>query len=316
MKFKLSNFSKILVTGGAGFIGSHLVDRLLNEGAYVRVFDNLFSGYKNNIIHNMKNKKFQFIKGDIRDREKLEKAIQDIDAVFHQAALVSVPKSVENPKLSNDINVRGSLNLLDLCKRFSVKKIVLASSCAVYGESKNLPSKEDHFLNPISPYSIDKMAMENYARFYHNNYGLETVSLRYFNVYGPRQKIGHYSGVISIFINNFLNNLRSKIYGNGDQVRDFVNVKDIVEANLLALTTENIGGEVFNVSSASPISINDLFNKIKKFMEKDSIKPIYSEPRKGDIVNSYADITKIQGIGYKASIKLNDGLRELISEYL
>lgn len=308
--------SKVLVTGGAGFIGSHLVDRLLNEGFNVSVLDNLSTGELNNLIQHKNNKKFHFIKGDIRNLNHVMKAIQGVEAVFHQAAQVSVVSSIENPILSNEINVLGTINLLNISKKFKVKRFIIASSCAVYGDSDVLPNNEFDKLEPSSPYSVDKIAIENYAKIFQKIYGLETVCLRYFNVYGPRQKFNPYSGVITIFINCLLQKIDPIIYGGGEQNRDFVNVKDIVDANILALNKKNLEGEVFNVGSSKPTSINKLLRIIKKIMKKNSISTIYKKSRKGDIKNSYADITKIEKIlGYKPQVNLEDGLIELINSY-
>jgi nucleoside-diphosphate-sugar epimerase len=309
-------FSEILVTGGAGFIGSHIVDRLLKEGFKVRVLDNLSTGEKKNLAQHKNKKTFQFIEGDIRNLELVKRAVRGVDAVIHEAALVSVTRSVENPLLSNEINVTGTLNLLKASADAHVKRFVLASSCAVYGDTETLPNHEKLAPKPLSPYAVDKLATENYAKVFHNVYGLETVSLRYFNVYGPRQKHGPYSGVITTFINCLLENKSPTIYGGGEQTRDFVNVKDAVEANMLALTKREAAGEVFNISTGEHITINKLTETLQKIMGKTFLKPVHAEPRPGDIKHSYGDITKARrNLGYKPKVQLEKGLSELVKSY-
>ena len=311
----MSDSSVVLVTGGAGFIGSHLVDRLLEEGFRVRVVDNFFSGDQKNLAQHKNNKLFEFVEGDIRDFDLVKTVIKGVDFVLHQVALVSVPRSCEDPVLSNEINVIGTLNLLQACVDVDVKRFVFTSSCALYGDSDNLPIKEDFPVNPLSPYALDKYACEEYARIFCETYGLETVGLRYYNVYGPRQKVGYYSGVISVFINCFLNNKSPTVFGDGNQSRDFVNVKDVVNANLLALAKENISGEVFNISSGKRISINSIIKIIQKVMDKKS-EIFYAEPRSGDVEHSFADIKKAQKIlGYKPSVNFEEGLREVVDWY-
>jgi nucleoside-diphosphate-sugar epimerase len=310
------DFSEILVTGGAGFIGSHIVDRLLEEGFKVRVLDNLSTGEKKNLAQHQNKKTFQLIEGDIRNLELVKKAVRGVDAVIHEAALVSVTRSVENPLLSNEINVTGTLNLLKASADAHVKRFVLASSCAVYGDTETLPNHEKLAPKPLSPYAVDKLAAENYAKVFYDVFGLETVSLRYFNVYGPRQKYGPYSGVISIFINCLLENKFPTIYGGGEQTRDFVNVEDVVEANMLALARREAVGEVFNISTGEPITINKITETLQKIMGKSLLKPVHAEPRPGDIKHSYGDITKARrNLGYKPKVQLEKGLSELVKSY-
>jgi len=310
------DFSEILVTGGAGFIGSHIVDRLLDEGFKVRVLDNLSTGEKKNLAQHKNKKSFQFIEGDIRNFDLVKKTVKGVDAVFHEAALVSVTRSVENPLLSNEINVTGTVNLLKACVDAHVKRFVYASSCAVYGDTETLPNHENLAPKPLSPYAVEKLAAENYAKVFHNVYGLETVSLRYFNVYGPRQKYGPYSGVISIFINRLLENKPPIICGDGKQTRDFINVKDVVEANMLALSKREAVGEVFNISTGEATAINKLTETIQKIMEKTDLKPVHAEPRPGDIKHSYGDITKARrNLKYEPKVQLEKGLSELVKSY-
>jgi nucleoside-diphosphate-sugar epimerase len=312
----LLDFSEILVTGGAGFIGSHIVDRLLDEGFKVRVLDNLSTGEKKNLAQHQNKKSFQFIEGDIRNFDLVKKTVKGVDAVFHEAALVSVTRSVENPLLSNEINVTGTVNLLKACVDAHVKRFVYASSCAVYGDTETLPNHENLAPKPLSPYAADKLAAEKYAKVFHNVYGLETVSLRYFNVYGPRQKYGPYSGVISIFINRLLENKPPIICGDGEQTRDFINVKDVVEANMLALSKRKAVGEVFNISTGEATTINKLTETIQKIMDKTSLKPVHAEPRPGDIKHSYGDITKARrNLEYEPKVQLEKGLSELVKWY-
>jgi dTDP-glucose 4,6-dehydratase len=309
-------FSEILVTGGAGFIGSHLVDRLLGEGFRVRVIDDLSTGDKKNLAQHHNKKSFQFIEGDIRNFDLVKNAVKGVDAVFHEAALVSVTRSVENPILSNEVNVTGTVNLLKACIDAHVKRFVFASSCAVYGDSQTLPSHENLIPMPLSPYAVSKVAAENYLKVFHEVYGLETVSLRYFNVYGPRQKYGPYSGVIPIFINRLMETKAPIIFGDGEQTRDFVNVKDVVEANMLALTKQNAAGEIFNISTVEATTINKLLKNIQKIMGKTDLEPVYKEPRQGDVRHSYADISKAKkSLAYEPQTHLDEGLKELIEWY-
>jgi len=310
------DFSEILVSGGAGFIGSHIVDRLLDEGFKVRVLDNLSTGDVTNLAQYQNKKSFQFIEGDIRNFDLVKRTVKGVDAVFHEAALVSVSRSVENPLLSNEINVTGTVNLLNACVDAHVKRFVLASSCAVYGDTETLPNHENLAPKPLSPYAADKLAAETYAKVFHNVYGLETVSLRYFNVYGPRQKYGPYSGVISILINRLLENKPPIIYGDGEQTRDFINVKDVVEANMLALSKGEAVGEVLNISTGEATTINKLTETIQKIMGKTSLKPVHAEPRPGDIKHSYGDITKARkNLEYEPKVQLERGLSELVKSY-
>lgn len=310
------DFSKILVTGGAGFIGSHIVDRLIDEGLEVRVLDDLSTGDKTNLATHKNNNSFQFIEGDIRNVDQVKAAVEGVDAVIHEAALVSITRSVENPLLSHRINLTGTVNLLKACVDAKVKRFVLASSCAVYGDTETLPIPENLEPKPLSPYAAHKLAAEKYAKKFHKEHGLETVSLRYFNVYGPRQKYGPYSGVISVIVGRLLENNPPTIYGDGTQTRDFVNVKDVVEANILALSKKAAISEVFNISTGKAITINTLTETLQKIMDKTDLEPVHAEPRPGDIKHSYGDITKAKRkLKYKPRVQLEQGLRELVNSY-
>jgi nucleoside-diphosphate-sugar epimerase len=313
-------YIRILVTGGVGFIGSHLVDRLLHEGFEVTVIDNLDTGRLKNIAHNQHRKEFHFIKGDIRNFNLVKETMKDIDAVFHEAALASVTLSVENPILTNDINVSGTLNLLKASSDLHVKRFIYASSAAVYGDTPSPQKREDMTPNPTSPYGASKLAAENYVKLFHKLYGLETVSLRYFNVYGPRQRFdiqSAYGGAITIFTNRLLKNMPPIIYGDGEQTRDFVYIQDVVEANMLALNSNNAAGEVFNIGTGTPISINQIAEALKNILNKKHLKNIYTDPRPTDIRHGYADINKANKIlGYNPKFSIKEGLTELVNWYI
>jgi UDP-glucose 4-epimerase len=304
---------RALVTGGAGFIGSHLVDRLIKDGYEVVVLDNFFSGEIKNIKHHPDSRRFHLVRGDVRNPGDVREAVKNVDAVFHLAAVVSVPLSIENPSLVNDVNVRGTLNLLEASLKADVKRFVYASSCAVYGEADTLPINERHPTSPISPYAASKLAAEYYCKVFYENYGLDTTCLRYFNVYGPRQAKNSYSGVITQFIDRLRQRKPPIIYGDGGQTRDFVHVKDVVEANMLVLGCQHCAGEVINVGTGKPTTINQLAKVLMEMFGETSAKPEYAPPRVGDIRNSYADISKAERIlGYKPKVTLEKGLRLLI----
>jgi len=312
-------YEKILVTGGAGFIGSHIVDKLMEEGFDVTIIDNLDTGRIENTAHHKNKENFHFIKGDIRDLDLVKKAMKGVDAVFHEAALASVTLSVKDPIISNDINVGGTVNLLKASSDFGVKRFIFASSAATYGDTNSPIKKEDAIPNPKSPYAVSKLAAEKYALVFHGAYGLETVSLRYFNVYGPRQSFdiqGAYGGAITIFTNRLAKNMSPIIYGDGKQTRDFVYINDVVNANMLALNSKNAAGEVFNVGTGRSISVNQVAEVLKDLMNKKDLKTFYSDPRPTDIRHGYADISKAQNIlGYAPKFSIKDGLRELVNWY-
>jgi nucleoside-diphosphate-sugar epimerase len=312
-------YSKILVTGGAGFIGSHLVDRLLTDGYEVTVVDNLDTGRLENIVHHQGRKELHFIKGDIRDFDLVKKIIKDVDAVFHEAALASVTLSVKNPLLTNDINVTGTLNLLKASSDLGVKRFIYASSAAVYGDTFSPQKREDMTPNPTSPYGVSKLAAENYVKVFHKLYGLETVSLRYFNVYGPRQRFdiqSAYGGAITIFTNRLLKNMPPIIYGDGEQTRDFVYIQDVIEANMLALNTKNAAGEAFNIGTGTNVSVNQIAEILKDKMNRKNLKNVHADPRPTDIRHGYADISKAKKIlGYNPRFSFKEGLAELVNWY-
>lgn len=306
-------YSKVLVTGGAGFIGSHLVDRLLEDGFEVTVIDDLSTGKPGNVAHHQGKENFHFIEGDIRDFDLVRKIVKDLDAVFHEAALVSVPRSVKNPLHTNEVNVTGTLNLLKACLDSGTKRFIYGSSTAVYGDAEDLPIKEDSIPKPISPYAVSKLAAENYVNVFHKVYGLKTVCLRYFNVYGPRQAYGAYSGAITIFINRLLSDRPPIIYGDGEQTRDFTEVRDVVDANMLALEKHNAVGQVFNIATGVATTINSLAELLQEIMGKTELKAVYENQRPGDIRHSYADISKAKKmLGYEPRIGLREGLTQLV----
>ena len=304
--------SRVLVTGGAGFIGSHLVDRLVSESFEVVVLDDLSSGRIENLKHHLDNGDIVLVRGDVRNKDIVWKVVKGVDVVFHLAAVVSVPVSVENPVLVEGVNVGGTLNVLRACVDLGVKRFVFAGSCAVYGEGHGVPRCEDDVLDPISPYAVSKLAGEFYCRVFYRVYGLETVVLRYFNVYGPRQVYGPYSGVISIFINRLLRGEPPVIFGDGNQVRDFVFVEDVVEATLLAMFSKNAVGGVFNVGSGRCTSVNELAKLLIELMGVD-VEPVYSDPRPGDIRYSCADISRAKEVlGFEPKVSLKEGLLRTI----
>jgi UDP-glucose 4-epimerase len=310
---------KILVTGGAGFIGSHIVDKLMEEDFVVTVIDNLQTGSHANIDRHLGKKNFSFVKGDIRDINLVRKTLKDIDVVFHEAALASVTLSVKDPILTNQINVEGTLNLLKASCDLGVKRFVFASSAAVYGKNNSPQKKEDDSLNPPSPYGVSKLAAEKYVQVFQKLYGIETVCLRYFNVYGPRQRVdvhGSYGGVISIFINRILKNMPPTINGDGEQTRDFVYIDDVVEANILAMNSKNGVGEAFNIATGKNVSINQIAGTLKRLMNKERLENIHNEPRATDVKHGYASINKAEEIlGYEPRFSIEDGLSQLVNWY-
>jgi nucleoside-diphosphate-sugar epimerase len=315
---KLKKINKVLVTGGAGFIGSHLVDRLLCEGFEVTILDDFSSGQMQNISAHVNLKEFHLVRGDIRDFGLSKKVVEDVDAVFHEAALVDVPLSIKNPILFNDVNLMGTLNLLRASLDSDVRRFVFASSAAVYGDSKPTKKRENTLCKPISPYAVSKLAAEHYVKLFNELYGLETVSLRYFNVYGPRQFAGSsYNAVITAFISRVLNGQPPIIYGDGKQTRDFVHVDDVVSANMLALKNKNAVGEVFVIASGTAISVDGLAKRLQKITNTERLKPVFAEPRVGDIRHCSADISKAENLlGFRPKILLEDGLSSLVKWHL
>jgi len=305
-------YSRVLVTGGAGFIGSHLVDRFLVEGLEVVALDNLQGGRIENVHQHSGKKNFHFVRGDIRDSRLVKDLVEDVDAVLHEAAIVSVPESIKNPVLTNNVNVNGTLNLLRASADSNVKRFIYASSCAVYGNVESLPIEEDEGLRPTSPYGVSKLAAENYVRVFYEVFGLETVCLRFFNVYGSRQVHNDYSGVITTFTSRSAKNLPLAIFGDGEQTRDFVHVEDVVEANMLALKNKGMAGETFNIATGIATTINQLANVLLRITRKTHLKMVHSEPRKGDIKHSFADISKAKKrLHYDPKVLLKEGLKEL-----
>jgi nucleoside-diphosphate-sugar epimerase len=305
---------KTLVTGGAGFIGSHIVDKLIDANAEVTVLDNLDTGKMENIAQHKQSDNFHFVKGDIRNFSLVKQLVKDVDAVFNLAAIASVQRSVEDPLLVNEVNVIGTLNLLKASLDSDVKRFIQASSAAVYGDAQILPVREDFKPMPLSPYAVTKLAAENYARVFNQVYGLETVCLRYFNVYGPRQANNPYSGAITIFVSDLLGNRLPTIFGDGKQKRDFVFVEDVVSATILALTEKNAVGETFNIASGKAITINKIVQILQKLTGKENLKPVHEAPREGDIRHSYASIEKARTrLGYEPTFSFEKGLRELVN---
>lgn len=304
---------RTLVTGGAGFIGSHLVDQLIREGHEVVVLDNFFSGSIENVKHHLDSGELSLIKGDVRNSEVVKEAMRDVDAVFHLAAVVNVPLSIENPLLVNDVNIQGTVNLLEASLKENIQRFIYISTCAVYGEARYLPINEEHPIIPLSPYGISKFTAEHYCKIFHKIHGLKTVCLRLFNVYGPRQSEGPYSGVITQFISRLKRGKPPVIYGDGKQTRDFIYVKDAVEANLAVLGCQHCAGEVINIGTGKPATINELAKVLVGIFRETSVKPEYAPPRPGDIRNSCADISKAERVlGYKPMIKLEEGIRRLL----
>jgi UDP-glucose 4-epimerase len=305
---------RFVVTGGAGFIGSHITEALVNRGDEVVILDNLFSGRIENIRHLVDLPSVTFVNGSVTDQALLLKTCENADGIFHEAAITSVPRSVKDPLASNETNVTGTLNVLVAAQKCGIKKIVYASSSSVYGDTPTLPKKEDMVPNPKSPYAITKMTGENYLNVFHELYGMDTVSLRYFNVFGPRQDPNsEYSAVIPKFITKILHHESPVIYGDGSQTRDFSYVKDVVQANMRAMESDAQG--VFNVAYGNRISLIDLARTIMETLGED-LPLNYEAGRAGDIHDSLADISAAQkAFGYAPEYSVITGLKETIAWY-
>ncbi len=301
---------KLIVTGGAGFIGSHLAELLLSRGYHVIIIDDLSTGKMANIERLLKRANVEFIQGSITDLPLLQRLFQGAYYVFHQAAIPGVPLSIDSPQFSHEVNITGTLNVLLAARDNHVKKVIYASSSSVYGDTKTLPKREDMVPSPLSPYAVTKLAGEYYCRVFHQVYGLATVCLRYFNVYGPRQDPNsQYAAVIPKFIKSSCEGKPSIIFGDGEQTRDFTFVKDVVEANLLAAQSDACG--LFNVSRGESITINRLAKLITEFAGN-KVEPIHQEPRPGDIRHSLADVSKAKAFGYEPKYDLKAGLAETV----
>lgn len=303
-----------LVTGGAGFIGSHIAAELASRHEKVRVLDNFETGKKENLSGLLD--KIELIEGDIRDYEVCKGATKGIDYVLHQAALRSVPKSMLDPSGYNEVNVKGTLNLLLASCENKVRRFVFASSSSVYGDTKTLPEKETDMPSPISIYALTKLMGEYYCKIFANSYGLETVALRYFNVFGPRQSLeSQYAVVIPKFITCMLHDEPPPIHGDGMQTRDFTYVKNVVDVNLIAATSKNSRGEIFNVACGNSYSVLELVNQLNEMLVK-NIKPAFTPLRPGDVLHTLADISKMKNLlGFKPTVDFENGLKLTLDYY-
>jgi nucleoside-diphosphate-sugar epimerase len=302
--------SVYLVTGGAGFIGSHLATELIRRGHQVRVLDNLSTGKRQNLAHLPS---VEFVDGDVADPDACARAVRGVEYVLHQAAIPSVPRSVADPVSSNRSNIDGSLNLLVAARDGGVRRVVYAGSSSAYGDTPTLPKREDMPTAPLSPYALQKLVAEQYCQMFTRLYGLETVTIRYFNVFGPRQDPSSaYSGVISLFSTALLEGRRPTIYGDGEQTRDFTYVSNVVDGVLRACESSGASGEVINVATGGRISLNQLLETMNGILGT-SISPVYAEARVGDVRDSQADITKAAALlGYAPTVGLEEGLRHTL----
>jgi len=308
----MNKIAKAVVTGGAGFIGSHIVDELLRRGIETFVIDNLSTGELENLRLHHNNPLLHVLVEDARNIERLLSDENDIDVIFHEAAIASVTKSVFDPMTVHDVNVNMSLEVMNFCVKKKIRRFVFASSAASYGIIKGRAS-EDQVCRPYSPYGATKLTVENYLNAYYQTYGLETVALRYFNVFGPRQKLNDYSGVITVFINQLLNNESPTIHGDGLQTRDFVNVKDIVQANMLAMESKNAIGEMFNVATGNSTSILQLLLTLKSVTKTENIPHRFGPSRPGDVKFGVATIDKIKDVlGFEPRIAISEGLMDVV----
>ncbi|HHN93475.1 MAG TPA: SDR family oxidoreductase [Anaerolineae bacterium] len=303
-----------LVTGGAGFIGSNIVHELLARGERVRVMDNFSTGRRSNLSDVLKD--IELFPGDLRDLNACYCAVRGVDYVLHQGAIPSVQRSVDDPATTNDANITGTLNILIAARGTQVKRLVYASSSAIYGDSPSLPKREDLPPNPKSPYAVSKLAAEYYCRTFTEIYGLETVSLRYFNVFGPRQDpASHYAAVIPLFIKAMLAGRQPVIYGDGLQSRDFTYVANNVQANLLAATADGVAGEVFNIACGQRYNLLELVAALNDILGTD-IEPTFAPPRPGDVTHSLADISRAQDrLGYSVAVDFRTGLEKTVEWY-
>lgn len=303
-----------LITGGAGFIGSHLVEWLVSNDHRVRVIDNLSTGNRRNIESFLE--EIEFIECDIRNLDLVTEAMEGVDYVLHQAAVPSVPRSVKDPLTSNSANVEGTLNVLLAARDANVKRVVYASSSSVYGDTPVLPKHEDMKQAPRSPYAVSKLAGELYCQAFYHTYGLETVALRYFNVFGPRQDPkSQYAAVVPKFISALLQNNPPTVFGHGEQSRDFTYVQNVVEANLLAAKAPNVAGEVVNIACGERLTINELARMLAEIIGVNT-DPEHTPPRAGDVLHSLADISKATKLlGYRGEIHIHDGLKQTVEWY-
>lgn len=307
---------KILITGGAGFIGSHLAESCHYRGHKVSILDNLSTGKLENVSH--LDPSVTVVDGDIRDRDLVALCLRGVDVVFHLAAKVSVPESIEQPEETHSVNVDGTLTLLSLCRDENLKRFVFASSCAVYGDGEGLPKREEMVLDPLSPYALQKVTSEFYCKLFHNLYGIPTTALRFFNVYGPRQDFSsHYSGVIAKFVSAALKNDPLYVYGDGEQSRDFIFVKDLcnILLSLISGRPKGIDGRVFNVGTGKPTTLNDLIGALKSLTGKE-LTVLTEAQRRGDILHSFSDMSALSNIlRLKGWTSLGDGLKECLDFY-
>jgi UDP-N-acetylglucosamine/UDP-N-acetylgalactosamine 4-epimerase len=306
---------QVLVTGGGGFIGSHIVERLVRDGYSVRVVDNFTTGHGRNLEPLLDD--VEVVEGDLQSYERAHAAVRDCKIVLHQAAMPSVPRSVQDPLTSNASNVIGTLNVLLAARDAGVRRVVFASSSSVYGASPDLPKVETLPTLPISPYAVAKLAAEGYCRAFSQVYGLETVALRYFNVFGPRQDPNsQYSAVIPHFINAALQGRGVTIFGDGEQSRDFTYVDNVVEANLLAMSAPDVSGRTYNIACGDRISLNELVASIGRILGR-TIEPEYGPPRPGDVRHSMADISLArEQLGYEVGVSFDEGLAQTIEHYV
>jgi nucleoside-diphosphate-sugar epimerase len=307
------SYDKVLVTGGAGFIGSHTVDALLEQGSEVWVLDNLSTGTVRNLRRWKSNSKFHFRKNTVTRYNVVDSVVGKVEAVVHLAAIVSPYLSVKKPDIVNEANVFGTLNVLRAAVKLKVKRVVFASSSSVYGNQTTLPISESNSLEPVTPYGASKLSAEKYCGAFYQTYGLSTVSLRYFNVYGERQSANPYSGVIAIFVNRLSRGQQPRIYGDGGQTRDFIHVSDVVTANLRALETKRGIGEAFNIGTGQATNIKGLHGLLAGLLNRSDISPVYTDARPGDIKHSYANVAKAKDVlGFQAKIELKPGVALLV----